>query len=403
MKRWRVVFIVMLCLVLVGSVGCLPFGGGGDEEEAKPQQVEVVRGDLIIGVSGSGSIGVVNEATLSSSAGGILDEVYVEEGDEVGQGDVLAKLDTSPLELTLAQAEAALATAKYNLDKAQEAYTEPAISRARSAVRAAENYRDYAKARVESANVNIEKWTNELYQAEIELAKARQELERMMAGGDAEEVALAKLEVEAIGQSVAEAEKHLDRATLTAPFDGIVAGVYIDEGDTVAPGAPIIHLIDPTGMELEAEVDEIDIPRVRVGQKAIISVDALPELQFEGRVSYISLISTEVAGIVSYGVTIAFDIPENSDLRFGMSATVDIITSQRSSVLLVPDRAIGQDSEGNPIVRVMVGEQVEERQVVIGMSDGFQTEIIDGLHEGEMALIEVQPRESSGLFPGAPH
>ena len=83
-------------------------------------------------------------------------------------------------------------------------------------------------------------------------------------------------------------------------------------------------------------------------------------------------------------------------MKIGMSATTDIILDERSNVLLVPDLAISQDSQGNPIVYVMVNEQIEQRSVVTGISDGFQTEILDGLDEGEVVLVGRQPRSKSG-------
>lgn len=386
----------------------MPFGGGGDEEEAKPQLVEVVRGDLVVSVSGSGNIDVANEANLSFGTVGQIDKVYVEEGDEVSQGVVLAKLDTGPLELALAQAEVALATAEYNLDRAEDPYSRQEVATAYAAVYEAEYYLAFAsqmlaKAQADGDVVGMKTWSTEVARAQTNLTIAQERLNIMLAAPDKDEIELMEMQVEVAKQSVEEAQKQLDGVTLTAPFDGIVAGVYADEGDAASPGVPIIHLIDPTSMELKAEVDEIDIPRVRLGRKAIISVDALPDLELEGRVSHISLLSIEVAGVVSYGVTIDFDVPEGSDLRAGMSATVDIISSERSNVLLVPDSAIDQDSQGNPIVKVMVDEQIETRPVVIGISDGFRTEIVDGLNEGEIVVIGVQARESPGLFPMGPH
>ena len=84
-----------------------------------------------------------------------------------------------------------------------------------------------------------------------------------------------------------------------------------------------------------------------------------------------------------------------------MSASADIVIDERSNVLLVPSRAITQDSSGSPVVKVMVGEETQERPVVTGISDGYQTEIISGLSEGEVVVVErkVKP-ESGGLFGG---
>jgi RND family efflux transporter MFP subunit len=202
-----------------------------------------------------------------------------------------------------------------------------------------------------------------------------------------------------------EAKDDLEKAVMTAPFDGVIAVVNAKEGDRLSTmdytTKIILELIDPNIMELTAEVDEIDIPEVRLGQSAIISLDALPTLQLEGRVISIYPLPTEESGLILYKVKIGFDVPEGSWLRAGMSATADIIIDKRSNVLLVPNRAVEQDSFGNPVVKVMVNEQIEERPVVIGVSDGYQTEIVGGLSAGDVVVIERQAKPGSsggGLF-----
>ncbi len=105
--------------------------------------------------------------------------------------------------------------------------------------------------------------------------------------------------------------------------------------------------------------------------------------------------------MILYEVEIGFNVSEGSALKAGMSASADIVIDERSNVLLVPSRAITQDSSGSPVVKVMVGEETQERPVVTGISDSYQTEIISGLSEGEVVVVErkVKP-ESGGLFGG---
>jgi len=148
----------------------------------------------------------------------------------------------------------------------------------------------------------------------------------------------------------------------------------------------IIKLIDPTSMELEVEVDEIDIPDVEVGQEVIITLDALPDREFDGAVATVYPLPTEVGGVIVFNVKIELDVPGGSGIRVGMSAETDIVLASRADVLLVPDRAISEDSEGNTIVNVVVDDDLEERPVVVGISDGFNTEIISGLKVGETVL-----------------
>ena len=442
MRKLGIVGVLLLCLIMVSATACNPLGG---EKEATEQLVEVVRDDLAATVSGSGNIEVSNEMKLTFGVAGRVDKIYVEEGDEVREGDVLAKLETDALELRVAEAQVAVTQAQVAVAQAEVAVTqaEVAVTQAQMAWQTAELELDRATnvykwpelevayADVERAKLSVENTQDRLASA-IEndpegdhsslvtlIARAlanlvtyENKLNAMLSGADKEEVAIKKLQVQAAEQSLElieqslelagqslelaqqspelaqqsleQAQKQLNDTTITAPFDGKVAEVYVDEKDTVSTVTPIIHLIDTITMELNVEVDEIDVAEVKPGQRAIIEVDALPALPLEGKVSSISLLPTQVSGVVVYAVKIEFNVPEGTGLRIGMSATADIIIAERSNVLLVPDRAIKQDSEGNTIVEVMVNEQIEERIVVTGISDGFQTEIVDGLEEGEM-------------------
>ena len=529
MKDWRIVAVLLLCLVLAGSTACGLFGDN-DEEEVSQQLVEVVRDDLIVSISGSGDIQVANEAKLTFGVGGRIDRIYVEESDTVTEGDVLAKLDTGALELALTQAsvavtmaqldssaselaltqaqlnvnaselavtqaqldvdaselavtlaqldvdasemaltqakldgdaselaltkaELALKEAEYNLDEANEPYTEQDISNAEAAVDEAEYYLEYAQWALERATLLREKrdcqyW---VYNAVTNLGIAERNLDEMLSAPDEDEIVILEMGVEVAKQSLGQAQKQvdaskqsleqaqkqvdaskqsleqaqkkvdiskqsleqaqkrvdaskqsleqaqqsleqaqkqLDEATITASFDGMVASVDADEEDTVSSAKTIIHLIDLSTMELNVEVDEIDIAGVKPGQRAIIEVDALPDLELEGEVTFISPLGRGEAGVVLYEVKISFNVPEDLGLRAGMSTEADIVINERNNVLLVPDRAIKQDSQGNSMVEVMVDEQIQQRSVVTGISDGFQTEIVSGLDEGETVVVE---------------
>jgi HlyD family secretion protein len=375
----------------------MPFGGQAVEQEVAPQLVEVVRGDLIISVSGSGSIGVANEARLAFDGGGKVGKIWVEEGDEVSEGQLLAVLvpvDTEALELALAQAELSLAQAEAGSDQAEAG-------------------RAQAEAALEEANYNLGQL--ERYQATYEqrrIARLQVSAAESQVKAAESQVEAAELAVDVAKQAVAEAQSQLEIETITAPFNGVVTSVNVEEGDIIPTSSmsqvKIVNLIDLNSLELEIKVDEIDIPGVVLEQRAIISLDALPELELEGKVTYISPLPTVEAGVTEYNVKIGFDVPEGSGIRVGMSAAADIIIDERSDVLLVPNRAIKQDSQGNPVVWVMVGEQTEPRSVVIGISDGLQTEIVQGLNEGETVVetgAGVQPSTRPGIIPlmGGPH
>jgi len=413
-KRIKVGLILALaCLVLVSLSAC-----GGQADEIERQLVEVSRGDLVLSVSADGNLSFLRDRKLTFGISGTITEINVEEGDWVTEGEVLARLDAASLELAVQAAEIDLEIATNSFSKIAYPYTYYtlvfSVPEAVAAIGDAQRELNGALGALEvelSFDQYWEVW-HQLEQAQDSLVKAREQLARGY-GADVFEAGYlpitsfwtlraAQLEMEKAQLDLDKASDDLEKAVMIAPFDGVIAVVDVKEGDSLSAwdyaSRTIIHLIDPTSMGLDAEVDEIDIPDVKLEQKAVISVDALPDEQFEGVVTSISPVATEEAGVILYKVKISLDVPEGSGLKAGMSATADIVIDERSNVLLVPDRSIERDSQGNPVVKVMVNEQIEERAVVIGISDDYQTEIVAGLNEGEVVVIETRAKpEPSGL------
>ena len=411
MKRSKILVTLLLCLSLAGAAACIP-GGSSVEEDSNRQLVEVVRGNLTISVSGSGFIEAVGEVVLTSDNGGRIDKVYIESGDEVNRGQPLVTLypiNEDALILAVTRAEAALLQAEYELDKLVNPYTEDEIADAEEEVDDAEDWLKLTEDMLRyvmkhGSEWEVMQWQMEVFKAEMQLALAEDKLDKMQEEPDAKLVEIMEKQVQAAEQALDEAKDALQIEVMNAPFAGVVSGVYVDEGDVIPPSAvsamPVVRLLDAGTMELVIELDEIDIPAVETGQRAIVSVDALPSLQLEGTVTSIAAVPIVEAGVVLYNARISFDVPEGTKLKIGMSATADTISTERSDVLLVPDRAISY-SEGGPVVYVMVDEQIEERPVVIGISDGFQTEIKEGLAEGEIVVVSVRNSSKSdgfGLF-----
>jgi HlyD family secretion protein len=417
-KCGKVVALVLLCLTLVATVACRPFQGRGESgQEFTGELVEVVRGDLVVSVSGSGFIEISREVDLSFDSGGEVSKLYVEEGDAVTLGERLALLgpmDRGVLELAVTQAEVALMQAKYNLDKAENPYTDDEIEDAEQAVEDSEDWLDLADDMLRYAlqhggDQEVLQWQMEVLNAEIQLEMAEDKLDEMLNERDDDQIAILKKQVVAAEQALEEAQSALEWETIVAPFAGVVTNVNVEEGDIIpAPGisqVTIVRLIDTSSMELLVDLDEIDIPGVAPSQRTIVTVDALSDAELEGKVISISPLSKVEAGVVSYEVKVGFDVPQGSNLRVGMSATADIVLSDRSDILIVPDRAVIYDREGNAFVRVMVDEEnmeIVDKAVVTGVSDGFQTEISAGLEEGEIVIIEIEGRQNAMERLGVP-
>ena len=403
MKNWGIVAVLLVGLMLVSLSAC-----GGNADESQYRLVDVVTGDLTVTVSGSGNIEVSNEASLAFGVGGKVGKIYVTEGEEVTQGQALASLDTTSLELAVKEAEIDLEIAACDFRKITYPYTYHTlvldIPASTADISDAQRQIKEAQEVLEIGLSSDQYWEvrNQLRRAQDNLIEARANLARgygadvfgsgMVPLADYWTLREAQLGMEKYQLALDEANNDLEEAVIVATFDGVVASIDVKEGAIIpAPTLTlqtIIHLIDLTTMELTAEVDEIDIALVKPGQEAIIEVDALPALQLDAEVISISVLPEVEEGVVLYEVMIGFDVPEGYELKVGMSATADIIIYGGGSVLLVPNRAIEYDNQGNPIVRVMVNEEIEERSVVVGVSDGYQTEIVDGLSEGETVVIE---------------
>ena len=125
----------------------------------------------------------------------------------------------------------------------------------------------------------------------------------------------------------------LEKAVITAPFDGVIAKLNVEEGDFLSVNYATtiaVEIIDPSRMELNFYISELDIPNVKLGQKVSISVDALPDVHLDSVVTSISTLPIVQFGVLSYEVKVVFDVPQDSALRSGMSVTADIINDKKS-------------------------------------------------------------------------
>ena len=183
------------------------------------------------------------------------------------------------------------------------------------------------------------------------------------------------------------------KTVILAPFDGTVVSVGIKKNDVLSTqdysSGGAIQLVDTTAIKFQGLVDEIDILKVKRGQKAMISVDAVPDKEFAGTVSFISPYgTTETSSVVKFAVTIQLD-PTDVELKGGLTATADIAIYDVQNVLLVPLSAVTTTSEGSfvTIVNEVTGQQ-EKRQVVLGKQNFQFAEVLAGLKEGDQVIIE---------------
>ena len=237
---------------------------------------------------------------------------------------------------------------------------------------------DQAQERLEVLKAQIK-----LAKEEIKLKESRLENDSRLAQAMVDR-ATANLEVEDI---------QLSYATITAPIDGIVALVSTQEGETVAASmnAPnFITLIDLRKLEVTVFVDETDIGRIKVGQKAMFTVDTYSEKFFKGKVREIHPKAVIKDNVVNYEVILDIDKKNVSELRPEMTANVVVTTGTRKNVLTIPKAAVKR--EGKKTFTVMnVDGKLVDRAVELGWRDGKVIEVISGLKEGEQVGIPNKP------------
>jgi HlyD family secretion protein len=216
---------------------------------------------------------------------------------------------------------------------------------------------------------------------------AQAQLDALLAGASASEIAIAQANVDQAQVALDRARLGLERATLRAPLAGTIGAVDADPGTYVGPQIPAMTLVNDKQFSVEADVDEVDVGWLAVGQEVQITLDAFMGRGLTGEVVAILPSGTLDLGVVSYRVTIALD-PGDLPLRSGMTANTEIIREQRQDVLVVPNRAIWIDANtGRPFVEKSVDGEAVVAYIEQGVSNDEFSEIVSGLEEGERLIV----------------
>lgn len=287
----------------------------------------------------------------------------------------------------LVDAEESLAIAQVALDELRAGPNRGNVNSAASSVEA-------AGANLEQAEANHQKLltgptASQIAAAESALAQAQLNLANLMTGASAGDVVISEAGVEQARLSLLDAEEALGKASITAPFDGIVTAVHVAEGEYAS--GMVVELISDE-LQVILSVDEIDIGSLAPGQQATLTMETWPDVEIDGELTSIAPSANNGGGVVTYDVMITLG-PTELPVLVGMTANARLVTAQHEAVLMVPNAAITADREaGAYFVNRVTGEQdglptTEEVEVTIGLKDGKFTQIVDGLSEGDELVI----------------
>lgn len=359
-KAWSVI------LPLLAVAGVYVGWGMWPEDRREVELFSVERGvvEAIVVNTRAGTVKPCRRSRLSPAAGGQIVSLPVKEGDRVVSGQVLLKLWNTDLK------------AQYELTRQQHI---TARSRKQEACILARNAeREFKRIRQLVTKGFISQQRADDAQATAESRQAA--------------CAAAKADVSRARAQMSVMAANLERTVLVAPFAGIIAQVTGELGEYVTPSPqgiptpPAVDLIDDSCLYVSAPLDEVDASKITIGQSVRITLDAIAQKTFAGKVRRIAPYVTEIekqARTVEIEAEFV-DLDTDILLLVGYSADVEIITQRHDAVLRIPTRAI---RPGNKVLVVGENGRLEERRLMTGLANWTYTEIIEGLREGDQVLL----------------
>lgn len=386
-KRSRKWLVPLLALVLAG-------GGVGTyfavRPAAKPTAGAVIKahaGNLVETAAASGKIEPTVQVEVKSKASGAVAEILVQEGDKVEAGQLLVRLDKKDAQRALDSAKLSLDRAKADLNSTQASLrvAQLDLENDKTAQATAERAVELGVGSAEAAR--NAKHTTDVATANLTLRSAQ--------------LTSSNLSLKSAQLAVDDAETQLENTDIYAPMAGTILSLPIEVGTivssaltSVSGGTSVLTLADLSKLRVVGSIGEALVGKVAPDQTVEIRVDAFPSKVFKGAVTRVSPLGTETSNVVTFDVEIRITDEQQSMLRSGMSADVEIVTSEQKDVILVPLTAV-QTKGTKRFVTLASGE---ERPIETGSTDGSQMVVLSGLADGD-AIREkapVQPAPTTG-------
>jgi macrolide-specific efflux system membrane fusion protein len=388
-----IIFAVSICMLAMGVIHCRT----SERPNSRYKTVRVTKQRFSLAVTALGTVKpqVGAEVRVGARIPGKVEQLRANIGDLVKKGQVIAELEKEELEANVEERKAGFNTASLNLTaretlgpiEVEKAEAESVRLKAIHDLEAADYARQEALFKENLSSQQA------LDQAQEELQLAKKELDASIKALELTESRLEEdlkqlsSEVERARAELKVAEVGLSYATLRAPISGTIASVSTQEGETVAVGlsAPtFVTIIDLERLQVETYVDEVDIGKIKTGQKAVYIVEAFPSTEIEGEVVAIYPKALLRENVVFYNVVVRSE-RHSVALRPEMTANVSIFLAPRDDVLVVPVGAV-KKSGGVNFVYVLEDGKPVRRDVSIGWRQGQHLEITEGLEEGDEVL-----------------
>jgi HlyD family secretion protein len=394
-RRNRMIYaIIGVVVVLCAVIGLIAATRGGTKiDPSKLAKVE--KGDLAKSVVATGKVEPITKVEIKSKASGIVKKLYVDAGDRVKKGQVLAELDREEISAQVAQARASLEASEASLKGSDADYERAKVDAEGPDVpmlkRAYERAQGMAKEGVVSASQLDDAQKNyELALNKMNVAKAQLLVLKAKIGQAGAQVARDKATLQQL-------EEQLSYTTVVSPIDGIILSRDVEVGDAVSSilvlGSSATLIMtegDTSEVYVKGKVDESDIGKVYLGQPARIKVESFKDKTFNGKVTKISPMGVEKDNVTTFEVRVSINNP-GGELKAAMTANAEIILEEHKNVLQIPEGAILYDKDKKASVEIPDEKGKEGKKKIavnIGISNGAKTEVLSGLKEGDQVVLQ---------------
>lgn len=396
------IFIPALVVTIVAAVVIFWRVKGGEAPIQVLETAVVDRGSVrqVLEQTGIVKAQVGAIVKIGARATGTIEQMLVRVGDEVSQGQLVARIDSREIRSQVAEARARLQTDEAELQRVrrvgplriEEARSELALTQAQA------NYLQNNSRRIrqlaKEGVVSRDELENALQEAEVEtrrqaarqaaLERARREYE--------EDLHQAELAVKASKANLNALQVRLSYTTIHSPIDGVVSQVTAQEGETIVAGLQVANLItvlDTSRLEMWIYVDETDIGQVKPGQAAEFRVDAYPDKVFRGTIKTVYPEPEIRDNIVYYKALVAIPKRQAAWLRPEMTTQVQIVTAEKNSALRLPNAALKWIDGRQVVFQVQPDGTVLERMPKLGLTGLLESEVLEGLQEGDRVATQV--------------
>jgi HlyD family secretion protein len=394
-KRTGLLFAAgsLVAIALIVLAVAAMSGGGTKIDPTKLEKV--TRGDLAKSVVATGKVTPITKVEVKSKASGIVKKLYVDYGDHVKAGQVLAELDRDEIEASVRSQEAQLASAEASLRGAEADYERAKVDAEAPDVpvlkRAYDRALQMEKDGVVSASAKDDA------QRAYELAVNKRDVARAQLTVGQAKIKQAAADVQRNRATLAQLKEQLSYTTILSPIDGIVLSRDVEVGDAVSSilvmgsGSTLIMTLgDTSEVYVKGKVDESDIGRVYLGQPARIKVESFKDKVFTGKVTKISPMGVEKDNVTTFEVRVSINNP-GGELKAEMTANAEIILNEHKNVLQVPEGALIYDKDKKAWVEVPDPKAKDAKRKVpveVGIASGSRAEILKGLKEGEQVVLQ---------------